>query len=282
METGKIKLKHLLMSIALLGVGALIFSSTAYADGTLLSEVSGTGNHWSRGYNSATMKSSTGMSYADHDTTRWQDLSSPNPGGYGVSWSINGGSFGHDDMYVGQNVTFKFNMNTRDNGNHYANLMKGWIDWDTTVGNNQQGGNVGGTYNLDDSAIVVNDSIKLRNSPGGSLIDYNGSASGLANDLELEYSLTLLDEHEGTAFLRARATCTHSLREEHFNTSNSQWSYTLAQYESAFDSWSDYSQGEIEDWTFNVAGIQGAPEPATMVLFGMGLIGLARIGRKKA
>ncbi len=44
----------------------------------------------------------------------------------------------------------------------------------------------------------------------------------------------------------------------------------------------NYGQGEVEEWNIGVSrrppGGQ-VPEPATMVLFGFGLLGIARIGR---
>ena len=43
------------------------------------------------------------------------------------------GNWGHDDLYVsvGETVKFKFNMHSENVGNHYANILKGWIDWNT-------------------------------------------------------------------------------------------------------------------------------------------------------
>ena len=57
-------------------------------------------------------------------------------------------------------------------------------------------------------------------------------------------------------------------------------------YLNAFSAYADYYQGEIEDWMFTVSETpppgSAVPEPTTLALFGMGLIGLARVGRKKA
>ena len=78
--------------------------------------------HSSRGSNNATTEY---PKYAEHDTSQWQELGYTGTlGDYGVSWSSNGGECGHDDLYVGDTVTFKFNMNSDDAGNPLCQFFK--------------------------------------------------------------------------------------------------------------------------------------------------------------
>ena len=278
------------ISICLAGFCVFLLASSAYADGVIFSD-SGDGTyHSSRGYNSDATIAKEHLWYAEHNTTEWQELGAPNS--YGVSWSSNGGDFGHDDLYVGDTVTFRFNMHSENVGNHYANLLKAWIDWNASDT----------TYEFEDSENVVEELKVLRASMGGAVSsDYTFDAGrsdndsrdddGYGNDDEYyEYTITLTEDHLGTAYLRARVTCSDSVVYEDLGCNYSwsdQWKYTEAQYLAAFDAYSDYGQGEIEDWKITVlnkessGNISSVPEPATLVLFGMGLIGIARVGRKK-
>jgi len=295
----KSTIKCLLMSICLAGVGAFMFASNAYATGTIESHEESIygGYHESRGYTSSDTISEIGLKYADHDTSEWQELGyTGGLGDYGVSWSTDGTNFGHDDLYVGQTVTFRFNMHSENVGNHYANILKGWIDWNTSDT----------TYKFDESDSVV-EGFKVLRDYNGDLVSsdytfdsghdnpwesdygdkyYNRDDYGYGNDNEtFTYSLTLTEANLGTAYLRARVTCSDSINQNLGRDWSSQWNYTEDQYLAAFDAYSDYYQGEIEDWMFTVSGNppgSAVPEPTTLALFGMGLIGLARVGRKKA
>ncbi len=289
MKIVELKLKHLLMSIFLIGVVTLIFTSTAYADSAVEY-----GNSGTYGYNSGAYNISTDHTdeRASHSTTEWQSLGSgAGFGDYGVSWSVDGGSFANvKNLYVGQTVKFKFNMHSAKAGEHKANILKGWIDWnvnnlgtivaDTNDPNSSYGMNIDGDYEFDNVLVTGHNLVKRQN--GNWYRDNNGDVIYDENTEFFSNDILLGTGHLGTAFLRARVSCTESIRDTTEMGGNNQWSHNTGAYKTAFEAYKDYSQGEIEDWTFNVAGIQGAPEPATMVLFGMGLIGLARIGRKKA
>ncbi|WP_320045214.1 PEP-CTERM sorting domain-containing protein [uncultured Desulfobacter sp.] len=277
------------ISVCLAGFCVFLLASSAYADGVILSDSGGGTYHSSRGYNSDATIAKEHLRYADHNTTEWQELGAPNS--YGVSWRRNGGDFGHDDLYVGDSVTFRFNLHSENVGNHYANLLKAWIDWNATDT----------TYEFENSETVVEELKELRASMRGAVSsDYTFDTGrgdldsrdddGFGNDDEYyEYTISLTAAHLGTAYLRARVTCSDSVvyEEKGCNYSwSDQWGYTEAQYLAAFDAYSDYGQGEIEDWKITVlkesnGNISSVPEPATFVLFGMGLIGIARVSRKK-
>jgi len=339
----KSAIKCLLMSICLTGVGASMFVSMGYADvGTIKSiednsyinddvtwkyynwaekpdsnNTPGLENHRSRGYNPDTVTSS----YADHATTEWQELgyqtgygeNVDDLGDYGVSWRTSGdggtswSDWGHDDLYVGQTAQFSFNMHSENVGNHYANILKGWIDWDTD--------NDATTYTFTES--VAYGFKVLRDENGGNLVDYTTDQNdttastytfdsgvsnwkinnrrndyGYGNDdyTVLSEGILITSEYVGTAYLRARVTCSDSIAYVTEGANNyawaHQWNYDSDDYMAAFNAYADYYQGEIEDWMFTVSETpppSGAvPEPTTLALFGMGLIGLARVGRKKA
>lgn len=277
-----------LMSLCLTGFCVFIFASSAYAAGTLLSSETANGTyHKSSGYNSD----------PDHQTTAWQELGYKGGlGDHGVSWSTDGGiTWGHDDLYVGDTVTFSINMHSENAGSHYANFSKAWIDWGNSSDESYE-------FNSDNS---VESSYKiLRNSKD------SGLNSGYSEDVRVTYTIELTEAYLGTAYLRARTTCSESIvtsnlgaySEQYsyrhwyygivtgtrtYSEWDSQWYYNVDEYLNAFSAYSNYYQGEIEDWKITVlnrdssGGTAPVPEPATLVLFGMGLLGVAKVSRKK-
>ena len=300
----KSTIKCLLVSLCLAGVGAFMFASMGYADGTIQSiegSPSQTGenntttweyfpydniaigseNHSSRGYNNI-----ESPLYADHGTSQWQELGkSGGSNDYGISWSINGGDFGHEDAFLGDSVTFSFTMHSGDAGTHYANILGAWIKKaDASV--------YEAITDYDNNAVSYK---ILREENNGNLI------SGYNDNITVTYTIDeLTEDYLGTSYVRARATCTESIvqtdlgaalkysiwyQDYYYSLWDSQWRYGIDQYLNAFSAYNDYYQGEIEEWMFTVSGNppgSAVPEPTTLALFGMGLIGLARVGRKKA
>ncbi|MCP3889038.1 MAG: PEP-CTERM sorting domain-containing protein [Desulfobulbaceae bacterium] len=269
------RIENHLSLISLISLAALSFASTGYADSMPTSHESAK-NSWNH--------YSYGTKYdAQHNTTQWQSLGAGRGmEDWGVSWSVDGGStYGHEDkLYVGQNVKFKFNMYSEDAGTHYANFMKGWIDW-----------NVVGTenYTFDSSNVVIEDHAVQK-----SWDKYGGrrTPGEITPMVEAFYDVTLSDAHLGDAYLRARVACSESIHKVSLSdgdldsswSSNTgwekQWGFTPDQYYTAFSAYGTYNQGEIEDWTFNVS-TNPVPEPSTMLLFGSGLLGLAGLKRRK-
>ncbi len=293
MKSGKQRSINILISICVLSILSLFFGSNAFS----------------------AMSSSLPDSYgsASHQTQRWQRLQTSRYNKTGVSWSTDGVSWGHEDLYVGQNVQFKFNIYKRTTGTHYADFLKAWVDW-----------NKDGTfYEANDSEKIVYGERDIRrqtdiNGPGG-LYNYNNIDSKHYSYTSQAYTLT--DDHVGTLNLRARVTCSESLIGEYYadeglNTSgsplnyntgyvpvtadnanrsswNSQWWWGAnadkegkagydyyKTYENMFASTGHYNQGELEEWKLTV-NANPVPEPNTILLFGIGLLGLAGVNRKQ-
>jgi len=287
----KSAVKCLLMSTCLAGVGAFIFASMGYADTTewqelrSIDESSGYGVYWRT------------IDHKGNPLSNWD----------------------HDELYVGQTVEFSFNMHSENVGNHYAHTLKAWfapngVNFDQTntvasgfkklranegdkvlyhVGNDSSDL----TYDIDYS---YNDyKLKVLNSDRKEYKKYRDGPHNYGNDnyTVLSDAIEITSEYVGTAYLRARVTSTDSIGDtaksslaewSTWHGWSDQWEYTEAQYLAAFDAYSYYGQGEIETWAMTVksdlsgGGVNPVPEPATLALFGMGLIGLARVGRKKA
>lgn len=211
--------------------------------------------------------SGSGGNSASHGTTAWQELGTyDSPLSQGVTWSVDGGSnWGNDQLYVGQTVQFKFNMHKNNTGNHYADHLKAWIDWD------QNG------FAESDMLIYKEEEI-----------------SATHNFTYISQEVDILDSYVGSNLLRARVTCSESLLNELWDENNwsgnpwrLQWGWdeswrgrTYGTYQEIFKATGYYTQGEVEDYNLLVNAAP-VPEPATLILFGFGLIGIAKIGRRK-
>jgi len=192
----------------------------------------------------------------------WNDISR-------IVWSTNGGAtWGNSALTVGQSVTFQFTLHKKYDGQHYADFIKTWIDWDNDGAFAESekllfGAHVVNAAPLADADKYVNQSFK-----------FTSSAISLTN--------AMLGNH----FLLARVTCSESLLTAG-NVSNAwgkQWdaAYTSndnAGYNTLFSPTTTYTQGESELRTLTING-QKVPEPGTLALFAVGMVGLG-FGKKR-
>jgi len=204
-----------------------------------------------------------------HDTTDWQELANVPAGDqYGVSWSVNNGlTWGHEDLYVGQTVQFKFNMHKDNVGTHYADLIKAWVDWGQD-----------GTFNSTEKIFYAEHLLSTEPVLGS-------GQTPATPDLEYfsqKYQLT--QANVGELWLRALVTCSHSIL---VNTAygadwNMQWDPQFTQhYDELLAPVGHYYQGETEEWKLVVHSV---PEPSTITLLGAGfaLFSAARRRGKKS
>ncbi|MCG8549595.1 MAG: PEP-CTERM sorting domain-containing protein [Desulfobacterales bacterium] len=262
MKIGKIKLKLFLTSFSLIAVSAFLMVSTGYAASTVsLEGFDSVGGYYNSnyGYHSSSSGDTT------NKTTRWQALgNSADIGNYGVTWTTNNASWGREDLYVGQEVKFRFEMYSANQGSHYGNVLKAWFD-----------GNGDATFNSSD--VVASGFAKVGHQTAGSSVEY------------ISNTITITEDMIGTTYLRARVTCTESIFSTHLDNPwwrDNQWHYSQQTYINVFDAYADYWQGEIEEWAIKINGDSSGstspiPEPATFALFGVGLLGLSGISRRK-
>jgi hypothetical protein len=221
---------------------------------------------------------------ADGNQT-WQDI----PDNGGIQWSINGGAWsnvGSTDLYVGQTVQFKLTMHKDQKGNHYADLIKAWIDWN---GNSSYDNSVGSSEILLAGDHVANASVTPSWGPGNYVV--NESFAFLSGAMTVNAGM--LGDH----YLLARVVCSDTLlttaeadngnadlTPKHYGGYADQWSYSIADMEKWFSPTANYAanggQGDSDQVKFTVK-TNKAPEPGTLSLLAVAMVGLG-LRRKQA
>lgn len=206
---------------------------------------------------------------AKHNISEWNFLGRDSKTDDGVLWSTDGGkTWGNSTVSVGDKIQFKITLWSAGYGMHDYDQVKAWVDWNqdgTWTNDNEK------TYN--DQLYTANETILAAQYYKTDTGKYDAVHADpwwwedKIKDNEEDDVFTTFTTSDflidatmvGQLWLRARAQC-------------NELSYNQ------MDPTGSLNQGEVEDYVITVKPV---PEPATMLLFGSGLVSLAAVSRKK-
>lgn len=200
------------------------------------------------------------VSVPSHSNATWQDIAS-------ITWSTdNGATWGNSAITVGQSLEFKVTMHKTNIGNHFADFVKVWIDWNGDEKFDNTSEVLLANYHV---ANAASRSSNLAERPDGGYYDFYSGSFAVTNAMI------------GTYDLLARMTCSESLLNAAGLGSpwENQWATTYtkddaAWYKSNFSPTTAYYQGEAELRKFTINGKSNSvPEPSTLALLAMAILG---------
>lgn len=295
-------IKIVTASIILLGFSNLSFASSTNV--VSCAEASTWGGNEELDYGNAAGQESS----ACHSTDDWQNLGSKwnkestksesdlstNDGVTwrtstdGVNWT---GYSNTGQLTSGGLVEFKFEVTRAIVGNHKYDQLESWVDWNQNGGWNDR--KYDGT-NPNKERIITKKWWKHKDSEGNNqrkrdldnVVNNDRQHDGSKNwDLSDQKGRTIYNSQDTSAtfttgeiriplydalteiWLRARVVCENSL--EHY-ADNMNLKPTGYQH-----------QGEVEDYKLTITKAAAVPEPATLFIFGIGLLALATSRKRK-